>query len=558
MAASASIALAALLGGCGQNGGPATRSFEATNGYDIRTMKVLHPSAYIVQMCYTKTTDAKGMAHNPCYACHNRNTPPNYVMEDEALQAAYDFPATALHNPYTNHFKDFSDAVAKIGDEAIIDYVDQSNYFAPDGTLALADRLKHLPKAWDFDSDGQWSGYIPDCYYHFDEHGLDHAPDGHYTRWAAFAYMPFLGTFWPTNGSTDDVLIRLPESFGKRDSQSSFDPLTYRTNLAIVQSLIQRKDAPIEATDERIFGIDLDKDGTLDTATQITYDWAPKEGRQMHYVGEAEALRKAGKIHLAAGLYPEGTEFLHSVRYIRSDQPGQIALAPRMKELRYAKKVQWLTYADLHNKGLADLQEQDINPDRLETFRGNMEIGLGNNMGWIYQGFIEDKYGELRPQSYEETLNCMGCHSGIATITDSTFAFPRKLGGWHGGWYHWSQKDLKGTPENRYSDGTWELENYLKHNHSGDEFRENDEVLSKFFLPSGDMNHTAIDLLHDDVTELLYPSHERAVKLNKAYRVLVQTQRFIEGKAAHIKPLRHVYKEVKEGEKTGNKIYLIP
>jgi len=177
-----------------------------------------------------------------------------------------------------------------------------------------------------------------------------------------------------------------------------------------------------------------------------------------------------------------------------------------------------------------------------------MESGLGNNMGWTYQGFIEDKNGNLRPQSYEETLNCMGCHSGIGTITDSTFAFPRKLDNdFQRGWYYATQKDLKNIPENRYSDGTYELSHYLNLNPYSDEFRENLEAYSKFHLQNGDLNQTMLSKLHNDVSLLLYLSHKRALNLNKGYKALVELQKFYNGKAGHIKPMNNVYKEISEG-----------
>lgn len=543
-----------LLQGCG-GGDSSDLTFDSTNGYDIRTMKVYHPSAYIEQMCYTKTVDENGKAHNPCFACHIENNPPNYVMENDKLQANYDFPAPAQTNPFSNHFKDFSDTVANISNAEIIAYINKNNYIDENLSLRLAEKLKKLPKIWDFNGDGAWSGYIPDCYYNFDENGFDHKPNGTPTGWVAFAYMPFLGTFWPTNGSTDDVLIRLDKPFMQLTKDGEFNATVYKVNLAIVESVIKREDIPIDPVDENLFGVDLDKDGTLNYASQIRYDWAPTEGRLMSYVGYAKTLQEQDLIHLAGGLYPEGTEFLHSVRYIKSSADGNISLAPRMKELRYAKKLTWLTYTDLKNRGLAAIKSKDIDPDRLETFRGNMEVGLGNNMGWVYQGFIEDKYGNLRPQSYEETLNCMGCHSGISATTDSTFAFPKKLNDFQNGWYHWSQKDLKGVHEKRYSDGTWEFTNYLKLNNSGDEFRENREVYEKFFLENGELNSSAIERLHNDVTELLYPSYERAIMLNKAYKALVETQLFIEGRAAHIKPLKNVHQSVQSGESTQNVIY---
>ena len=59
-------------------------------------------------------------------------------------------------------------------------------------------------------------------YFNFDNEGFDKDLKNNYTGWRAFAYYPFLGTFWPTNGSTDDVLIRLPETFWK-DKNGNFN-----------------------------------------------------------------------------------------------------------------------------------------------------------------------------------------------------------------------------------------------------------------------------------------------------------------------------------------------
>lgn len=530
-----------------------------TNGYDIRNTGSMHPSAYITQMCYTKTTDDINRTYNPCFACHTNNKEPNYVMGNADLQEAYDFPEPALKNPFTNNFLDLSQRVSQISDADIIKYVNESNYFDKNRNIILAQQLQHLSDLWDSDGDGKWSGYIPDCNYNFNENGFDIGRDGKATGWVAFAYMPFLGTFWPTNGSTDDVLIRLDSSMMQATKDGEFNATIYATNLAIVESLIREKNVSIKSVDESLLGVDLNKNGIYDKADTVVYEWAPNDGKYMSYVGYAKVLQEEGKLHLAAGLYPENTEFLHSVRYIKSDKEGEIALAPRMKELRYAKKNLWLTYADLQNKGMADIQEASINPDVLEKFRGTMESGLGNKMGWTYQGFIEDKNGNLRPQSYEETLNCMGCHSGIAAITDSTFAFPRKLDNdFQKGWYHSMQKDLKNIPEPRYSDSTYELSHYLELNPYGDEFRENKEVYTKFHLQNGDLNQSMLTKLHNDVTLLLYPSHKRALTLDKGYKALVEMQKFYNGKAGHVKAMTHIYKEVKEAQKTDLTQYLLP
>ena len=543
-------------------GGIFALDLSATGGYDIRSAHLVHPGAYIPAMCYTKTVDRKGGKHNPCFACHIEPKAPNYAFGDEELQAAYDFPDPALKNPYSNLFRDFRPLIAKIDDATIKRYVSESNYFDSEGRIVLRKKLLHLPAQWDENGDGKWSGYLPDCYYHFDDHGIDHAPDGRATRWAAFAYTPFLGTFWPTNGSTDDVLIRLPASFARARRGGDYNETIYRLNLAVVESLIKRKDIAIDPVDERSLGVDLDRDGRLDVARKVTFDWAPLQGRMMSYVGEAKELLTRGKVHLAAGLYPEGTEFLHSVRYLGFDKNDSVILAPRMKELRYAKKVLWASYADLHNKGLADFREGDLDPESLEHFSGSMERGLGNHMGWVYQGFIEDRNGDLRPQSREETLNCMGCHSGIGATTDGTFAFPRKLdaaSSWRRGWYHATQKDLHGIPEPRLCDGSYEYTRYLRFNRSGNEFRNNDEVTRRFFTPSGELNATMIRRLHRDVTLLLLPSTRRALRLDKAYKALVETQSFIQGRAAHGASLDNVvWREVNASQPTHLKIVHAP
>ena len=49
----------------------------------------------------------------------------------------------------------------------------------------------------------------------------------------------------------------------------------------------------------------------------------------MSYVGEAGAAQAAGDVHLAAGLYPEGTEFLQSLRYLDVGDDGTVDMAAR-------------------------------------------------------------------------------------------------------------------------------------------------------------------------------------------------------------------------------------
>jgi len=185
---------------------------------------------------------------------------------------------------------------------------------------------------------------------------------------------------------------------------------------------------------------------------------------------------------------------------------------------------------------------------------GNAEIGLSNGQGWVYQGFIEDKQGKLRPQTYEETAFCIGCHSGIGATTDGVFAFPRKFketSSFRNSWYHWTQKGLSGTPEPMRSDGQFEYTHYLQQNGAGDEFRGNDEVMAKFFNSDGSLKADSIAQLHSDMTTLLNPSTARALALNKAYKVLVDEQSFAFGRDATVAPVTTVHPRIRLGTPTG-------
>ncbi|WP_052347772.1 hypothetical protein [Imhoffiella purpurea] len=518
---------------------------------DLSDPRIGNLTAYISAQCYTRTEDDSGRVSNPCFTCHTRGRIPTY-LDDHDLQLSYSLPGDALANPWTNLQVDRSARVAAIGDAAILDYVRTDNYRDAQGRPILAETLtRDLPDTWDLDGNGQWDGYVPDAYFDFDEAGFDRTPDGGYSGWRAFGYHPFPGTFWPTNGSTDDVLIRLPAVF-QRNADGRFDLSIYRVNLAIVESLVRRRDVRLDPVDEIAVGLDLDDDGILGEATRLVFDWAPLEGRSMSYAGQAGALQSKGELHLAAGLFPEGTEFLHSVRYIDLDEAGAVRLAARMKELRYARKNAWYSYAEL--KGINDREgaERALDPDILKSVPGDFERGMFTQ-GWVYQGFIEDGQGSLRPQSQEETLFCMGCHGGIGATTDTIFSFPRRLGyeTYRHGWFHWSQHGLAGIPEPRLEDGSYEYSRYLEINGAGDEFRANTEVMERFFDADGNLLPERIQALHEDMGTLLLPSAERALTLDKAYRVIVEEQSFIRGRDATVEPPLNVHESLIQNQATG-------
>ena len=502
--------------------------------------------SYITSMCYTKTSDeTTNRVSNPCYSCHTKGEIPNYY-NDTNLQLEYNFPAEVMKNPFTNLFKERSTQVASMTDNATLQYVRESNYLNHEGDILPA---LDLPR--------EWKGYRPDCYFNFDDEGFDQDLKGNYTGWRAFRYYPFLGTFWPTNGSTDDVIIRLDPIF-TQDENNTFRKEIYALNLVIVESLIKQKEIPLPSgIDEKIYGVDLNSNGILDTALNISPSIES-------YVGLAKLYLREGKVHLARGLFPENTEFLHSVRYIDWDNAKeQIGMSARMKELRYAKKYTWKRYGEIQRAAQSELWESlalDSTEGQIALLKGNYEEGLRNEIGWVYQGFIENKEGKLRPQTHEETINCMGCHSHIGATTDSTFAYARKFEGVNKdqndyGWNHWGQKGLNGIQEpivEYLNHGKqYEYSFYLLNNHSANEFRNNDEVQSKFFDLNGSIKEDMLNALHEDITVLLFPSKERALELNKGYKVIVEEQSYIYGRDTHIKPMKNVYEVIKEGQITG-------
>ncbi|MFL0808495.1 MAG: hypothetical protein K6L60_14525 [Oceanobacter sp.] len=478
--------------------------------------------AVIPPQCYTKHEGK----YNPCMTCHQNYTyssRPN-IMSDAGLQSAYDFSEYGFTNRWENLFEDRTDRIAKISDVDIREYIDQDNY------TPLIASLK---------GNKEWTGPIPEIVnYHlgaeaFDEFGF--AKDG--SDWVAFNYKPLPSTFWPTNGSTDDVIIRLPEAFRKSScvsEQGSRD--VYIVNLALTEIAIQDlEQVSVPAINEASVCSDVNGDGVV--SDQVTL-----VKRRDNYVGDASDVKVE---HM---LYPQGTEFLHSVRYVGVDDQGGIAIPKRMKELRYMVKTHFRSAAYLNSSYGNENQEKiDENLPNYHYKR----TGTSNAFGWKVLGFLEDKQGRLRVQSREESLFCMGCHSTVGSTIDQTFAFPRKVVG-AAGWGYINLKGMKDVASVARDEP--EVLDYLKVVGGGDEFRQNQEMLQKWFNSDGTVNEEAVR--NADVYELITPSVERALSLNKAYLTIVQDQDFHHGRDANLTPAVNVYHKVDEnspvlpGEKT--------
>lgn len=490
---------------------------KTTSNFNFGSSQTLvNREAVLPSMCYTKHDER----HNPCYVCHQdaiKDGRAN-VMNDGFLQNEYLFSDFGMTNHWTNLFKDRTSEIAKISDQEIESYVDTENY----------SKLKELLES------NHFSGYIPDIdNYHlgadaFTKDGF--AKDG--SGWVAFNYKPLPSTFWPVNGSTDDVLIRLHKNY-RQAKDGNFSVTVYKFNLAILEAAIKNLDSiTVDNLDEKIIGLDLNGDGILGIVKSIN--------RPAYYVGKASYMK------VEAFLYPRYTEFLHTVRYIGSAENGDIYNAPRMKELRYMIKAR--SYQDdsapLTKYQLAltyDAEWQEKYKGDEPFYSSMLERGLYNPMGWWVQGFIEDEDGNLRPQTYEETFHCMGCHTTLGSTIDQVFSFARKIDGANG-WGYINLKNMIDTPNKGEKEG--EILTYFKRVGGGNEFRIENDINSKFF-PGGILDEAKVKSAKN-IYELITPTRASALKMNKAYRSLVKSQDFIHGREGNSEAVKNVYRKITE------------
>jgi hypothetical protein len=480
----------------------------------VPPMPAVHPvstvynrEAIVPPQCYTRTEGT----YNPCYVCHQDSIPGRENgMNDVDLQTAYSFSEVGLTNHWKNLFEDRTDRVSRISDDEILRYIDEDNY------SELAPRLK----------EAAFQGWIPDLSnLHlgpaaFDDEGF--ARDG--SQWVAFNYKPFPSTFWPSNGSTDDVMIRLPEPF-RTDRQGRYSREVYKANLAILEANMKgRSDIGSLPVNESAVGEDLNGDGILSVVRHIR--------RINAYVGAAV------DIYVEPHLYPAHTEFMHTVRYVGVSPDGAVGVSKRMKEVRYMRK--WKYYSKPVYARRYQLESFEKEAGNLPGYQNLGSHGLDNGSGWSIQGFIEDRRGRLRASTYEENLFCMGCHNSIGTTIDKTFSFPRKIDGARG----WTYINLRGMPDApNQGESRGEILTYLERVGGGSEFRHNEESQARWFKGDGSVDLEKIAAARD-VYELITPSRQRALLLNKAYRTIVEDQDFIHGRDTSVTPPRNVYETI--------------
>jgi hypothetical protein len=459
-----------------------------------------NPEAAIPPSCYARTDNGA----NPCWVCHTAGHRGPGGLADLDLQQEYSFSPAALRNAWSNLFVDRSAAIDGIADEELLAHVRGDNY-AP-LRAALTGRRDYRGWVPDLDLDG---GVDPDGF----------ARDG--SGWRALRYQPFPGEFWPSNGgSAGELFVRLPRSF-RQDRGGQPSAAVYRLNLSLVEAALAGLPRTVEPVDERLARFDLDGDGRLGLTTRIT-------ALPPSYAGAADDTA------VTAGLYPAGVEFLHPVRYLDPDAPA--LGATRLKELRYARKVEFLDPWALQRAREREAEEKE--EGFLPRHRGSPEVGLRNALGWQFQAFLEDAEGRLRLATAEEHRFCIGCHGGIGVAIDASFALPRKLPGAAG----WRRQDLRGMqdrPQRGQRDP--EILQYVRRARGADDFRANQELLERLTDAAGQPREELLRAAGaggpGDLFALLAPSRERALALGKAYWLMVREQSFVRGRLPVLSPV---------------------
>jgi hypothetical protein len=476
----------------------------------IQHNEIYNGESVIPPQCYTKTNGE----NNPCYACHqsysdDKNRP--NVMGDGALQGDYDFSELGVKNHWKNLFVDRRPLIQKISDQSIKEWISQDNY-----SSFIKQQRENT----------HWQGEVtPITDLAFPEkafNDLGVARDG--SHWVAYNYKPFPSTFWPTNGSTGDAMIRLEARF--RELNGKFSQDVYFANLGLVELTMKQIDRiSIPAVSEVKIGQDINGDGVVsENVNQVI--------KRDHYLGDAE------HIELAYMLYPKDTEFLHTVRYIGVTEGGVIYNAPRMKEVRYMKKHHFKSKQSLSTAYYREAKEKHF--EKLPQTRFLGDKGFNNNFGWTINAYIENAKGELRQQHSQELASCNGCHKSVGSTFDQTFSFPRKVNGALG-WGYINLAKQSDVPNLGEQQG--EFLTYLERVGGGDEFRQNKEMLTRWFRPDGKVDQSKV-LAVDNLYELITPSVERALDLNKAYKTIVEEQSFLFGRDAVLSEAVNVLKRV--------------
>ncbi|MGD9280295.1 MAG: hypothetical protein PVF60_05360 [Desulfobacterales bacterium] len=252
-----------------------------------------------------------------------------------------------------------------------------------------------------------------------DSEGFVRNEKGEPTGWRAVNFFPY-AIFTPLTGSVSGIYIRLPEPFRTDNGILNLD--IYRKNLNILEKNIKNRSL-VEAS----------------------------------YIGDAAS------VPVEKGFYPLGTEFAHPLHYVDLRADGEFGRAldgvyqnetvdyefpgtrsKRVKEIRYMYKWKRVTLDDIGEK---DSDEEPF------VYGKAWKGWIDNHSGWILAAYIENRDGQLRPQTTEELLQCLGCHSSVGNTIDAVWSFQRKLEGAEG-WQemNYGQYDSRRPNETRLRD----------------------------------------------------------------------------------------------------------
>ncbi len=406
--------------------GKSPAGFERFTGTRYKPSHNEEPS--IPPQCWIETSYG---TQNACKYCHTtdlarRNHGNAWPLgESIETQVLYSFPSPNLNKVLWDNVIFPDRLVARLRDDEIsiprsgagdnLRYVRSDNWRAgyraarpngddswnnrsnPDSPLRLLPALNpdHLyPARGDDASEEGRHGYI-------DAEGFVRDEKHGYTGWRAVDFFPY-AIFTPVGGSVSGIYIRLPRIFMTRGDKVDIEVL--RRNLDLLERNIKNR-----------------------------------ELKRERYLGDASA------VPIRRGFYPVETEFAHPLHYVDLAADGEVGdrldgvrtskvdyefpgtRSKRVKEVRYLYK--W------KEVGLDDIGPKEESAGRIlgQQWQG----WIDNKSGWILAAYIEDREGELRPQSTEELLQCLGCHSAVGNTIDSVWSFQRKLPGAEG----WGEMD---------------------------------------------------------------------------------------------------------------------
>lgn len=244
-------------------------------------------------------------------------------------------------------------------------------------------------------TDGGTHGYM-------DADGFVHDETEQLTGWRAVNFYPY-SVYTPVTGTVSGVYIRLPREF--MTAGGRIDAAVYHQNLELLEKNI--KNRPVN---------------------------------ESHYLGDAQERP------IQKGRYPVGTEFIQTLHYVDLNADHEIGdtmdgvagndgltyefpgtRSKRLKEIRLMYKWQSTEEAA---SGLSEAAA----PEAVPSLLGEPGKGwIDSKAGWIMAGFIENREGRLRPQTTEEMVQCIGCHTRTGSTIDSVWSFQRKLPG-DSGW----------------------------------------------------------------------------------------------------------------------------